>query len=257
MDSPWFTTFSYVDDVQLRLFCFHYAGGSSNVFRTWQAHMPKSIEIVAVELPGRGKRLSETCQTDLLSLVEKIGAELTSCLDVPFAFFGHSMGALLSFELARLLRKFSLTMPEHLFLSAHKAPHLPRESEPLHTLPESAFVKRLYDMNGTPKAVLENDELRTLFLPVLRADFAACETYQFKASMPLDCPITVFGGKDDHEVDAYSLREWEQHTTGSFHMHLCSGDHFFIHAAERSLFRLLVPSLEAIAHKDRARFVSH
>ncbi len=257
MDSKWFTTFSFANDARLRLFCFHYAGGSSNIFRSWQSHMPSDVEVVGVELPGHGKRLTESCHTDLPDLVENVGAEIHNYLDVPFAFFGHSMGALISFELARLLRKYALPQPRHLFLSAHKAPHMPRESDPIHALPDFQFVKRLVELNGTPKAVMENEELRALFLPLLRADFKVCETYRFKNSLPLNIPMTVFGGRNDEEVGLASLRAWEEHTTGPFYVQLCEGDHFFINAAEKSLLPYLVPQLKSIVSKDEAQFVSY
>lgn len=257
MNSKWFTTFLPVDRAQLRLFCFHYAGGSSNTFRTWQQHMPDDIQIIGVELPGHGRRLSENCKTDLLELAENIAGELNEHLDIPFAFFGHSMGALLSFELTRLLRKFSLPMPQHLFLSAHKAPHLPRDSDPIYNLPESEFVRRLYELNGTPKAVLENAELRELFLPLLRSDFQVCETYNFTESLPLETPITVFGGRHDNEISLESLRAWEKHTTGSFQLHVCEGDHFFINNADESLLPKLVPQLNALVSKGEAQVVAY
>ena len=256
MNSRWFTTFSPVDNPQLVLLCFHYAGGSSNLFRSWQASLPSSVQVVGVEFPGHGKRLSEPRVNDLQTLVQQIAVELSHTMDKPYAFFGHSMGALLGFELVRFAAYHALSRPRHLFVSAHKAPHLPREQEPLHILPEPEFVSRLAELNGTPPAVLENPELRELFLPIIRSDFQICETYDYVPALPLDCPLTIFGGRDDEEVDADSLKAWEQHSSQPADLYLCEGDHFFIHHAEETLLPILSQKLAAIVQEIEQERVS-
>ncbi len=161
----------------LRLFCFPYVGGGALIFRTWPNSLPATAEVCPVELPGRGTRLKETPFTRLLPLVQALAQALLPHLDKPFAFFGHSMGALISFELTRQLRRLYGLVPLHLFVSAHRAPQLPDPDPPIHTLPEAEFMEELRCLNGTPKEVLEQPELMELMLPILRADFALCETY--------------------------------------------------------------------------------
>ncbi len=226
-------------DAELRLFCFPYAGASAAIYRTWHQKLPPTVEVRAVELPGRGTRLREKPFLGLLPLVEHLGEALEPYLDRPFAFFGHSMGALIAFELARLLRREGRTLPLHLFVSGHRAPHLPSKHRPIHSLPEPEFLQELKNLEGTPEAVLENSELMELLSPVLRADFSVCETYYYHTEEPLSCPITAFGGTDDRDVDRSMLEPWREHTTGEFRLHMLPGNHFFLQTSEEQLLRLV------------------
>ena len=156
----------------LRLFCFPYAGGAALTFRAWSDSLPMALEVCPVELPGRGKRIKSAPFTRLQLLVEAIAIAILPYLDKPFAFFGHSMGGLVSFELARLLRKNYGNSPVHLFISGYRAPQVPDPDPPIHALPEPEFLEELRRLNGTPEVVLENTELMQILLPALRADFA-------------------------------------------------------------------------------------
>src|SRR5215475_15341655 len=146
----------------LRLFCFHYAGGSAQVFYGWPGRLPSSLEIGAIQLPGRGHRLSEPHISRLTSLSRIIAQELLPYLDKPFVFFGHSLGALLCFETARSLRRENRRQPAHLFISATEAPHRRSPEESLSSLPRSALVKKLREFDGAPVEALQNDELLDL-----------------------------------------------------------------------------------------------
>ncbi len=170
---------------RLRLFCFPYAGGGAVSFRTWPLGLPDDVEICSVELPGRGTRLSERPFTRLSPLLQTMAPALLSLLDKPFAFFGHSMGGLVSFELTRLLRREYDLSPVHLFVSGRRAPQVQDLEPPLHTLPDPAFLEELRRLNGTPQAVLENVELRQVVLPILQADFAVIDTYEYTSEAPL------------------------------------------------------------------------
>lgn len=172
--------------------------------------------------------------TQLEPLVQAITEVILPYLDKPFALFGHSMGAVVSFELARLLRRQYKREPLHLFVSGRRAPQIPPLEPCMHTLPEPAFLDKLRHLNGTPKAVLENTELMQLLLATLRADFAVIETYIYAAEPPLDCPITVFGGLQDDEVGLDDLQAWRQHTNACFSLQLFPGDHFFAFSARTS-----------------------
>ncbi|WP_208344832.1 thioesterase II family protein, partial [Aetokthonos hydrillicola] len=159
-------------DALVRLFCFPYAGASSVIFRTWNDNLPSTVEVYAIELPGRGVQIKSPPFTRLEPLVEAIAQILLPHLNKPFAFFGHSMGALVSFEVTRLLRKEYGLHTLHLFLSGRRAPQIPDRDQPIHALPDPEFVAGLSSYNGTPAAVLENAELMELLIPTLRADFA-------------------------------------------------------------------------------------
>ncbi|OUL18949.1 putative thioesterase [Nostoc sp. T09] len=227
----------------LRLFCFPYAGGSSLIFRSWPDSLPTSVEVCTVELPGRGRQMKLQPYNKIEPLVDAIASVIHPYLDIPFAFFGHSMGGLVSFELARLLRKKYGTLPVHLFISGRRAPQIPDLEPPIHNLPELAFIEELRQLKGTPPAVLENAELMQLFLPILRADFAVLETYIYTSEPPLECPITVFGGLQDSEVGCDELQAWQEQTKADFNLHMFPGDHFFLHSSQSILLEKLVKYL--------------
>lgn len=230
------------------LFCFPYAGGGAQIFRRWPNQLPATGEVCAIELPGRGRRLQEPLFTRLLPLVEAIVQGLEKHLDKPFAFFGHSMGAILSFEIARCLRRQRLPGPVHLFVSGRRAPQIPNDEPLLYALPEPELLTELCRLNGTPKEVLEHEELMQLMLPILRADFAVCDTYHYEPEPPLACPITVFGGLQDATVRADRLEAWGEQTSSTCSVHLLPGDHFFLHTTS-SLFLQTLASM-ALSYMD-------
>jgi medium-chain acyl-[acyl-carrier-protein] hydrolase len=217
---------------ELRLFCLPYAGGSSHIYRNWTNYLSREIELCPLELPGRGSRFSEATIIDFSTLVQEIALSIHRYLDRPFAFFGHSMGALLSFELTRLLRQQGYCSPVHLFVSGYRAPHLKSNRASIHNLPEPEFIQEVWRLGGTPEAVLANAELRELVFPALRADFTAIETYRYRPSTSLVCPITAFGGLQDQGVDVSDLEAWRQYTTGKFRLQMFSGNHFFLHQVQ-------------------------
>lgn len=229
----------------LRLFCFPYAGGAALTFRTWRDSLPMAFEVCPVELPGRGKRITSAPFTRLQFLVQAIVIALLPYLDKPFAFFGHSMGGLVSFELARLLRKKYNKSPVHLFVSGYRAPQVPDPDPPIHGLPEPEFLEELRRLNGTPEALLENTELMQLLLPAIRADFAVIETYAYIPESPLDCPITAFGGLQDREVSCDDLKAWIEQTNAAFSLHMLPGDHFFLRSAQPLLLQSLSQEMYA------------
>lgn len=175
--------------------------------------------------------MKEHSFTQLPPLLEALVPALLAHLDKPFVFFGHSMGASISFELARRLRRESGLIPAHLFLSGRRAPQLLETEPPVHALPEPEFLKKMTNLNGTPREVLEHPELMRVMIPILRADFAVCETYAYMPEPPLDCPISVFGGLQDSEVSRKDLADWREQTNAAFALHMLPGDHFFLHTA--------------------------
>lgn len=244
--NPWVTCPQTNPHASLRLFCFPYAGGSALSFRNWPTYLPLTVEVRPIELPGRGRRLKEAPATRLSPLVGAIAQSLLPYLDKPFAFFGHSMGGLISFETARLLRRVYGRSPAHLFVSGRRAPQIPNLDSPVHVLPDAEFLKELRHLNGTPEAVLANEELMQLLLPTLRADFAVLETYVYQPEPPLNCPLTAFGGLQDPEVSCETLEAWQEQTSAEFSLQMFLGDHFFIHTAHALLLQSLNQALSQI-----------
>lgn len=227
----------------VRLFCFPYAGGTASLFRTWPDGLAPFVEAYTAQLPGRGPRLSESSFTQLTPMVEAIAEAIQPHLDRPYAFFGHSMGAMISFDLARLLRKLQVQQPLHLFVSGRRAPQWPETSRDTYDLPEAEFVEELRRLNGTPREVLEHPELMQLMTPLLRADFSVCQTYEYSPEPPLNCPITVFGGVGDDETGREQLEGWREQTTATYTLRMFSGDHFFIHEAQPQILQIISQQL--------------
>jgi surfactin synthase thioesterase subunit len=208
---------------RLRIVLFHHAGGSASSYRL-TPFFPDEIEVCSVQLPGRENRSAEPLLTSVDDAVDGLAPVIESNSDLPCVYFGHSMGALIAFSLARRLP------PWHLFVSAHRAPHLP-VTEPLHDLPDEEFAARLTALNP----VLLDPDLREVYLPILRADLTLCETYDYHPAPALPCPITAFGGRDDDLVGAAELHGWGYHTLNIFEVRLFPGEHFYHRGAEHLL----------------------
>ncbi|HEX8183430.1 MAG TPA: thioesterase domain-containing protein [Blastocatellia bacterium] len=245
-------------NAKLRLFCFPYAGGGASVYKNWRNIMPQSIEVCPVQLPGREGRVSEPAFTRITSLVEALSEEILPLLDRPFAFFGHSLGGRICFEVARhLQRNYDLT-PAHLFVSACSAPHLPNTEKSLHDLPHDKLVEKLRLLNGTSGRILDHPRILRMLLPAIRADFEIYDTYKYSPG-PLDnCPITVFGGDCDPVVGPDHLRAWRELAMSDFNLRLFPGDHFFVHTALSFVIRVVSETLQNIADLEDSRaFFAH
>jgi medium-chain acyl-[acyl-carrier-protein] hydrolase len=237
--SRWFLRTYQRPGAKFRLFCFPYAGGAALIYRTWASRIPSTVEIVPVELPGRGARLTEPPFRNLPELINALTPMITPLLDMRFAFFGHSMGAIIAFELARELRRRNAPQPEQLFISGRRPPQIPDTDPITYNLPEDEFQAELLRLKGTPIEVLENAELMSLMRPILRADFELIQTYQYDDDTPLHYPITVYGGLQDDDVPRALLVSWKQQTDARFSLHMLPGDHFFLHSASPILLELL------------------
>jgi len=228
-----------------RLFCFPYGGGSAHVFNSWSSRLPSWIDVCSVQAPGRGDRLSEPPFTNLNDLVNVAAGAVKPFLDLPFAFFGHSIGALISFELSRCLRRRFGVQPFLLLVSGSRAPQICYQGTPFFDLPETQFLAEVERLNGIPKEVLQHSELMQIMTPLLRADFSLDQTYLYKNDQRLSCPIIAFGGLDDVIVNRASLEAWNQQTTASFSAKLFPGDHFFINTATPSLLESISSSISS------------
>jgi medium-chain acyl-[acyl-carrier-protein] hydrolase len=228
---------------KLRLFCFPYAGAGPNIFRGWARRLPPSVEVYGVVLPGRAFRLDERPRDRLGPLADELASVLLELPPKPFAFFGHSFGGLLCFEVARRLHRRGARLPAQLFLSGCPPPHLPRAQPDVHLLSDAAFKERLRELGGTPAPVLECLELMDLLLPVLRADLEAFETHEHEPGPPLPVPMTALGGASDRLAGEEALGQWGRYTSEGFAVEVFPGDHFFLHSAEEAVVARVAASL--------------
>lgn len=244
--SPWLALRRPNLQARMRLFCFPYAGGSEIAYRTWQQNLPEAIEVLPIQLPGRGPRMREPALTRLAPLAQALAQSLRPEMDLPFALFGHSMGGLIAFELARQLRREGGPLPVHLFISAKCCP---KDADDLWAgqLPDSELIQILRRFEGTPKEVLENEELMQLLLPVIRADMELCNAYVCSPEPPLPCPITAFGGLQDQRSGRKCLEGWKEYTTGRFTLRMFPAGHFFLQTWERSILEVISRELEPYA----------
>lgn len=248
--TPWFSCPKPDPQARMRLFCFPYAGGGASIYRGWEHYMPAGVEVWSAQLPGRGGRFKEPAIATMDALVTAAAVAIKPFLDLPVSLFGHSVGAMASFELAHLLADEFGVSVSHLFVSAARGPHLPRNGHRIHDLPDEEFITELKALNGTPPEVLENPELMRMVSLTLRADFAIADTYSSSGRPPLNCPITAFGGLEDNLVSREELEGWRSQTTASFDLWQLPGDHFFIHTADTLLLPILSREIKRLINRD-------
>lgn len=242
--NPWIVRSRSAPEPRLRLFCVPCAGRGAALYRGWPEFSGSEMELCALQLPGRESRFRETPFIRMSDVVERAAEALEPHLDLPFVLFGHSMGAILCFELARLLRRRYGVGPIHLFVSARRAPQLADPQPPLHRLPDARFIAEIdRRYNGLPREVMANTELMELLLPMLRADVQMIETYAYEPGLPLDCPITAFGGVEDSGLRIEDLEGWRAHTNSHFETKLFPGDHFFVQSAPKEILGTISRSL--------------
>jgi medium-chain acyl-[acyl-carrier-protein] hydrolase len=230
-------------EARLRLFCFPYAGAGAAIFRTWSDGLPTYVEVCPIQFPGRGTRLMEAPFTQLSPLVQALAKALGPLLNKPFAFFGHSLGALVGFELARELRRRFGVQPVRLLVSAAHAPQLPRRHQPIHALPEREFLEELRRLKGTREELLEHEELMQIMIPILRTDFAVYESYTYSPEPPLTCCISGIGGLQDLRVNRDDLHAWREQSYAPFSLRMFPGGHFFLNTAQPLLLQVLSQEL--------------
>lgn len=228
----------------LRLVCFPYAGGNAVAYYPWAAALPGDVELLAVQYAGRGSRFVEAPHTRLVDLLDDMQPDIESLDDAPMAFFGHSMGATVAFELTRRLVDAGRAVPRHLFLSARSGPQ-PGEGRPPGSpaLDDASLLARLHALSGTPPELLSDPEMVQLMLRTLRADLQALYSWRHASGEPLPMPITALGGTEDPFVPAQALDTWRPHTAALFTRLVYPGNHFYIRSAYPQLLRLMVECL--------------
>lgn len=245
--NPWFAFRKPQREPRLRLFCLPYAGGGASIYRTWQAGLPETIEVMPVQLPGRENRLAEPPFSQMGPLIEALCEAMAPWLEIPIAFFGYSFGALVAYEAALKLQAEKGLEPSHLILAAHRAPQVPNEDRQLWNLDDREFRVELEKLEGTPKEVLDHPELMELMMPLLRADFEINDTYRIeRVEARLGCPMTVVGGLADHDVGPESLEPWRELTRGRFLLRRIPGGHFFLHEQRDALLAAVADVLRPL-----------
>jgi pyochelin biosynthetic protein PchC len=217
--SLWFRRFCEAPDGAPRLVCFPHAGGAASWFQPFAPHFEGRAELVAVQYPGRQDRRSEPLVDDIRALADQIAPLLTR--DRPLHLFGHSMGAMIAFEVA--LR----TEPGHLFVSGRRAPQIVRDDR-VHEKDDAGLVAEVRRLAGTNARVFDDEELVRMVLPAIRADYRAAETYRYRPGPALSCPVTALTGDADPKASVHEVGQWRARTTGVFALKVFSGGHFFL-----------------------------
>lgn len=231
---------------KLRLLCISYAGSGASTFRDW--NFGDDIEVAAVQLPGREWRRNEPLATSMAALVDDLFEDIVDWISGPqkTAFFGYSMGAVLSYSLINRLQQTGHKLPDALFAAASLAPQVMGKKTPIYTLSDEDFMVEIGRLGGMPDAIMNEPALLQLAIPVLRADFQALYTYNEPQFATLDCPIMVYGGSEDPHAPRNSLANWRSLTSANFNIRLFSGSHFFINSSKTQLLKTLEVDLNTL-----------
>ncbi|MFF7638439.1 thioesterase II family protein [Kitasatospora sp. NPDC008050] len=229
-----------------RLVCFPHAGGSASFFFPVSAQLSPGADVIALQYPGRQDRRAEPCIDDIRQLADALHPVLRPLADRPLTFFGHSMGALLAFEVARRLERDG-EGPVHLFASGRRAPSRYREDEDVHKRDDEGILAEMRSMSGTDPQVLADEEILRMVLPALRSDYKAVETYRSEPDSVLRCPITALTGDNDPKTSMDEARAWQQHTSAAFDLQVFQGGHFYLSSRPGEVMKVLAAHLDAVA----------
>lgn len=233
-------------DARWRLVCLPYAGGSAAIYHDWQAHVPADVEVIAVELPGHGRRFPEPPLWELSQIIDHVTPALAETADRPYVIFGHSMGALLAYELALAMKARYRRSPLMVVTSASRGPTVPLDRRPLHALPQAEFFAELRRFGGIPGEVLAHGEALRLFEPALRADFAIVDRYRRESAPPLERPLLVLGAVDDSHVSQRDLQAWSSVGGRPLAFLQFEGGHFFLHDKKNDVPGSIVRSAQKL-----------
>lgn len=228
--------------MKIKLFCFPFAGGSQYSYTLFNRYLPAKIELIPLDIPGRGARFSEKLLDDLNAIAEDLYEQIKDQLDAPFAFYGHSMGTMLCFLVTQILHNKQLPLPTHLFLSGRGGPKYEEKDRNWHLLPPNEFRQKLLALGGSPKEVLEEERLMELIEPILRADFKAVELFSYPNFQMLDIPVVVMIGKEE-QITREEALSWQEITTLPVQFHEFQGDHFFIFEHTQKMIEIVAQQL--------------
>ncbi|WP_433125690.1 thioesterase II family protein [Micromonospora sp. CA-240977] len=246
----WAVTWRPAPRAAMRLFCLPHAGGGAATFRRWAQLLAPDIEVVAIRLPGRESRLAERPCQRIDQLVPALVRDLEPWLYKRHAWFGHSMGAGVAFEVCRLMRRLDLPPAERLIVAAAPAPQLPRREPPVHDAPVGDLLGRLRELNGTSAEVLDELPMLMPLIPMLRADFALAENHAYRPEHPLRLPISVYGGTADESVNDEELAAWRHQSSLDTSVRLFDGGHFFVHDADGAVPHAVATDLLEAGRSD-------
>jgi len=243
--AKWFPSAAAATEARLRLFAFPHAGGGVSAFANWQEQLPADVGLIPVRYPGRESRTNEPLLASMEELVRSAADAIGPLLNRPFAFFGHSMGAAVAFELARYLRRHGKPAPSALFVAGARAPRYRLNWKPPAKPSESEFLAELRRLEGVPEEVLENEELTRILLPVLAADTALYRNYVYHDEPPLECSIYVYGGASDPNVAREHLESWRTHSKLETTVKMFEGGHFFLQSNREQFLAELACAITA------------
>nr|ALF39341.1 oleoyl-ACP hydrolase [Streptomyces sioyaensis] len=253
-DGAWLRRFHPAPDSGVRLVCFPHAGGSATFYFPVSRTLSRSIEVLSVQYPGRQDRHSEPCVSDIGELADRVVEELLSLDTKPLALFGHSMGAMVVYEVARRLESKEIK-PLRLFVSGGRSPSRTRDGN-VHQRDDNGLIDELKKLSGTDSQVLGDPDMLRMILPAVRSDYKAVESYRHVPGPPLDCPVVALTGDDDPQVTLDEAKAWSEHTVGGFELKVYEGGHFYLnsHAAavmEAISAGIAEPSLTGPPASDR------
>ncbi|GHF60157.1 oleoyl-ACP hydrolase [Kitasatospora xanthocidica] len=242
VDNPWFRRYNPSDSAPARVVIFPHAGGSASYYLEYANALAPYADVLAVQYPGRQNRFTEPTISSIDGLAEELFRELRDWTDLPLTFFGHSMGAAVAFETARRFERAGLKGPVRLFVSAGRAPSLPRDTA-VHKLPDGELMEEIVRLGGTDDRILAVPALQELVLPALRADYTAVETYRCAPDATVSVPITGLIGETDPNATVEQVGQWDRHTTGGYDQRIFPGGHFYLADRTDEVVRLLVDHL--------------
>lgn len=235
----WYLKYRPNSQASIRLFCFHHSGGGASTYYRWLDHISDKIELIGIQLPGRENRFTEPLENNIRDIIVKLGENFFPYREKPFFVFGHSLGALIGFEFVQFISQFYSISPCCIIVSAAKAPHLPYRRKALSQLDNATLKEELKAYNGIDMNILDNDELLSLFLPIIKSDFSILEKYQYSYSKPLPCDILALSGAEDLTVNEKEILAWSAHTTGNFKHLSFSGKHFFLRNHKKKIVEMI------------------
>ncbi len=228
--------------LKVNLFCLPFAGGSSYSYDGYKKSAPPDINVIPIEIPGRGTRFKEKLLTDIHKITDDIFNQVKEHLQHPYAIYGHSMGSLLGYLLTKKISYEQLPLPKHLFFTGCNGPSVIENEPPRHLLPKDQFISKLKEIGGSPDEILEDDELMRFFEPILRADFQATDTYSYVESTPFEVSITCMIGLKEKTTDE-KVQTWQKETTKRLDIKRFPGNHFFIFNYEREILKIIKSKL--------------
>ncbi|GHE68727.1 thioesterase II family protein [Streptomyces capitiformicae] len=237
-DGLWCRRFQPAPDAAHRLICFPHAGGSASYYVPVATALAPHVDVVALQYPGRQDRRREPLVDDIGTLADRVHEALRGQDDRPLTFFGHSMGALLAFEVARRCERDGRTAPVRLFVSGRRAPSRHRD-ENVHLRDDDGVIAEVKALSGTDDRLLGDDELLRMILPALRGDYRAVETYRCPPGVTVDIPVTALVGDSDAKTTIDEARDWEKHTTADFDLRIFPGGHFYLNDRAADVLNVL------------------